>query len=91
MLAKSLRQPSVNSGHKFSRIPNADIPRSNFKRSHGYKTAMDSGYLVPIYCDEALPGDTFNLRMSSVARLSTPTVPIMDNLHMDFFFFAVPN
>lgn len=83
-------QKSVMS-HHFSQIPHADIPRSNFRRSHGYKTAFDSGWLIPIFVDEALPGDTFNVRMSSVARLATPLVPFMDNLHMDFFFFAVPN
>jgi len=88
-MLKNKRQKSVMS-HHFSQIPHADIPRSNFKRSHGYKTAFDSGDLIPIFVDEALPGDTFNLRMSSVARLATPIVPFMDNLHMDFFFFAVP-
>ncbi len=77
--------------HQFSQVPHVNIPRSNFKRSHGYKTAFDAGFLVPIFVDEALPGDTFNVSMSSVARLATPLVPFMDNLHMDFFFFAVPN
>lgn len=75
----------------FSQVPVADIPRSAFNRSHGHKTTFDSGYLVPIYVDEALPGDTFNLRMSAFARLSTPVVPVMDNMYMDVFFFFVPN
>jgi hypothetical protein len=46
--------------HQFSMIPQVDIPRSVFNRSHGYKTTFDSGYLVPFYVDEALPGDSFN-------------------------------
>lgn len=83
------RLPSVMQ-HNFSQVPQADIPRSTFDRSHGHKTAFDSGYLVPIWVDEALPGDTFNLKMSSFARLSTPIAPFMDNLSMDVFFFAVP-
>ena len=91
MLKGFSRQSSIMPfKHQFSQIPHADIPRSNFRRSHGCKTAFDSGYLVPIYVDEALPGDTFNMSVTSVARMATPTVPIMDNLHMDFFFFAVP-
>jgi len=78
--------------HNFSQAPQAMIPRSNFKRSHGYKTTLgDGGYLYPIYCDEALPGDTFNVKLTSIARLTTPIVPFMDNLFMDFFFFSVPN
>ena len=82
-------QPS-HMGHDFSKVPAAEIPRSSFDRSHGHKTAFDSGYLVPVFVDEALPGDTFNLKMSSFARLSTPIAPFMDNLSIDVFFFAVP-
>ena len=81
--------PSVMK-HNFSMVPKADIPRSAFNRSHGFKTTFDSGYLVPILVDEALPGDTFNLRMSAFARMATPITPFMDNLYCDTFFFAVP-
>ena len=43
-----------------------------------------------MFLDEALPGDTFNLNMHAFARMATPIFPIMDNLYMDTFFFAVP-
>lgn len=81
--------PSVMK-HDFAKVPKADIPRSAFNRSHGYKTTFDAGYLIPIYVDEALPGDTFNLNLTAFARLATPIAPIMDNLYLDTFFFAVP-
>lgn len=81
--------PSVM-GHNFSEVPRAEIPRSSFNRSHGYKTTFDAGYLVPVFVDEALPGDTFNLSMTGFARLATPLHPFMDNLFMSSFFFAVP-
>lgn len=76
--------------HNFSQVPSAEIQRSSFNRSHGYKTTFNAGYLVPIYVDEALPGDTFALKMSHFARMSTPITPIMDNLFLDTFFFSVP-
>jgi hypothetical protein len=76
--------------HQFSQVPRADIPRSSFDRSHGVKTTFDAGYLVPILVDEALPGDTFSLNMTGFARLATPIHPVMDNMYMDTFFFAVP-
>lgn len=76
--------------HNFSQVPKVTIPRSQFNRSCGYKTTFDSGYLVPVFVDEALPGDTFNLRMTAFSRLATPINPFMDNLYMDSFFFAVP-
>lgn len=77
--------------HQFSQVPEADIPRSRFDRSHGVKTTFDAGYLVPIYVDEALPGDTFNLNMSMFGRLATPLHPFMDNMFVDVFFFSIPN
>ncbi len=84
-----MKQKSVMS-HRFSEVPSAEIPRSSFDRSHGGKTTFDAGYLVPIFVDEALPGDTFNLNMTAFARLATPLHPTMDNMFMDTFFFAVP-
>lgn len=77
--------------HAFSMIPRADIPRSSFLIETKHKTTFDAGYLVPVYCDEVLPGDTFNLNMVAFARLATPIFPLMDNLFIDSFFFFVPN
>ena len=76
--------------HSFSRVPQVNIQRSSFNRSHGVKTTFDAGVLVPIFVDEALPGDTFNVRMYGFSRFATPINPIMDNLRMETFFFAVP-
>ena len=76
--------------HQFSRVPRADIQRSTFNRSHDLKTTFDAGYLVPIFVDEALPGDTFTLNTTAFGRLATPINPIMDNIHIETFFFAVP-
>ena len=76
--------------HSFSQVPKAEIPRSSFDRSSGHKTTIDSGYLYPIFVDEALPGDTFSLNMSAFARLATPLHPFMDNVFMNTFFFFVP-
>lgn len=71
-------------------IPRVQIPRSQFDRNHQYKSTMNSGFLVPFYVDEALPGDTFTLDASVFTRLTTPIVPIMDNLYYEIFYFAVP-
>jgi hypothetical protein len=77
--------------HKFSEIPKADIQRSKFDRSHGLKTTFDAGNLVPMFTDEVLPGDTFNLRTTAFARLATPLFPLMDNMFMETHYFFVPN
>lgn len=79
-----------NQEHTFVQIPQANIQRSTFSRSHGYKTTFNSGNLVPFLLDEVLPGDTFNVNATLFARLSTPFVPVMDNIFIDTFFFFVP-
>lgn len=77
--------------HAFSMIPKTSIQRSSFDRSFGYKTTFNEGFLIPFFCDEVLPGDTFKLKTSVLARLSTPIVPVMDNMFLDMQFFFVPN
>lgn len=83
------RNQSVNV-HQFAMIPRAEIPRSSFLIEKAYKTTFDAGYLIPVYCSEVLPGDTFNLSMTAFARLATPIYPIMDNMTLTSFFFFVP-
>lgn len=53
-------------------------------------TTINEGDLVPIYCDEVLPGDTAKVRLNGLIRMSTPIYPIMDNCYMDTYFFFVP-
>ena len=77
--------------HQFSVVPQAKIPRSAFNRSHGLKTTLDAGWLVPVFVDEVLPGDTHILRASFFGRLATPLKPFFDNVFLDSFFFFVPN
>ena len=77
--------------HEFSRVPNAEIQRSTFNRVHGLKTTFNSGDLIPIYVDEVLPGDTFQMNAMRFGRMATPIFPILDNLYVETFFFFVPN
>lgn len=78
--------------HDFSRIPRSEIQVSTFDRSHGVKTAFDSGYLVPIYVDEVLPGDTFKVNATMLAKMLSPMVSApMDNIFLDSQWFYVPS
>lgn len=86
---KMHRNPTASS-HKFAMIPRADIPRSKFRMQKTLKTAFDAGYLVPIFCEEVLPGDSCNLSGTMFGRLATPIFPVLDNLTLETFFFFVP-
>ena len=83
-------QSTTDGQHRFSQIPGPRLPRSSFNRNMGWKGTFDAGFLVPLFVQEALPGDTYNVRMHTLARLSTPITPYMDNIMLDSFFFAVP-
>lgn len=77
--------------HSFAQIPDVRIGRSQFDRSHTVKDTFDFDYLIPIFVDEVIPGDTYNVTLNAFARLATQIAPVMDNMYVDFFFFFVPN
>jgi len=82
---------SVNNANRFSQVPRVALPRSTFDRSHAHKTTFNAGYIMPVYVDEALPGDTINMKAEMFARLLSPLKqPILDNMFLDIHYFAVP-
>lgn len=85
----NFRAPRVDV-HQFSMIPRAEIPRSAFRMQTQHKTTIDASYLYPVFLQEVLPGDTFNVSMTAFCRLSTPLFPILDNMDLESFFFFVP-
>lgn len=91
---KSLMPQSLPSAMttNFSQVPDLgrNIERSKFKRNATLKTTFDAGYLVPIFLDEVIPGDTHTVDMDLFGRLATPIKPVMDNIFLDTMFFFVP-
>lgn len=80
--------PQIN---QFNNVAPLKIPRSAFRRDFTRRTTFNPDTLVPIFVDEILPGDQVNLSMTALTRLSTPVKPIMDNLHLETFWFFIPN
>lgn len=79
----------VSQSH-FAMVPGVSVRRSKFDRSCIYKTTMDAGKLIPVFRDEVLPGDTWDISGNMFGRLSTPAVPFMDNLYLNVQFYFVP-
>lgn len=65
--------------------------RSTFMRPSRTLTAIDGAFIYPVYVDEVLPGDTFQMSAGLIGRLATPLKPFMDRLYIDVFYFFVPN
>lgn len=87
-----MSKSSFDSKNRFSSNPvNLDMPRSTFDMPSNLVTAFRCGWLVPIYYEEVLPGDSFKMSLSQTARQSTLLFPVMDNAYLDTYFFFVPN
>lgn len=72
-------------------LPDVKVRRSSFDINHSNKFTADMGKLIPIYLEEVIPGDTFNISTSFVCRTKVPFIrPILDNLFLDVYFFYVP-
>ncbi len=80
-----------NIDSRFAVNPQITIDRSKFNRDSSVKTSFNVGDLVVFYLDEVLPGDTFQVRTSLVARLQPLVTAPMDNLYLDTYYFFVPN
>lgn len=75
----------------FSKIPASKAKRSRFNLSHSYKTTGGIGKLIPVLCREVIPGDVWNLNMSTLVRMSPTLAPIMHNFNIRTECFFVPN
>ena len=80
-----------NTNARFDLAPQVGTERSTFDMSTDVKTSFDVGMLVPFYCAEVLPGDSWKIDTSKVTRLQTLITPVMDNLYLDTYYFFVPN
>lgn len=68
------------------------FPKRNvFDLSHERKLSCEMASLVPIMCEEVLPGDTFKVNTDALVRVAPLLAPIMHRVHVYTHFFFVPN
>lgn len=84
-------QSSGDSETHFSDAVRGELNYSKFECSSTHITAFDAGRLVPIYCGEVLPDDTWEMDFDSVVRQITAQTPTMGNMFLDVYAFFVPN
>ena len=82
---------NLDANSRFSYNPGTRAPRSRFDLSHSVKTSFDNGQLIPFYCKEVLPADTFEIETNILVRMQTLITPIMDDVYLDVFYFFIPN
>lgn len=77
--------------HDFAKLPVPEqIPRTAFKMPFKHMTTFDFSYLIPVFCTDTLPGDTWRIKGEFLARLATLRRPIMSNAFLDVHWFYAP-
>lgn len=85
-------QNAVSNGTtRFAAAPGSEVQFSKMTSNPRCWTSFNAGDIVPIYCAEVLPRDSFEVDLDAVVRQSTLLKPTMDNMEIDVFAFFVPN
>lgn len=65
--------------------------RSIFDLTHERKLSCEMGKLVPILCEEVVPGDTFKVKTDMLIRLAPMLAPVMHRMNAFTHYFFVPS
>lgn len=74
----------------FRRIGGLNPGRSVFDLSYEKKFTCDMGQLIPIFCDEVVPGDVFTIGSEVLVRAMPLIAPIMHQINVFTHWFFVP-
>lgn len=74
----------------YDRVKNARPGRAAFNLSYEKKLTCDMGQLIPIMCDEVVPGDTFKIGVEAVIRFQPLVSPVLHEINAFFHYFFVP-
>lgn len=75
---------------RYNTAPTIKHPRTRFDLSHDILTTCNNGEFVPILTEFINPGETVELKFSSLTRLETSLHQTMDNAFVEFAFFFTP-
>lgn len=64
--------------------------RSVFDLTHERKLSCDMGKLIPIMCEEVVPGDSFKVKTEMLIRIAPMLAPVMHRMNAFTHFFFVP-
>lgn len=76
--------------HVFERVGALNPRRSVFDLSYEKKFTCDMGQLIPVQCDECIPGDIITIGNTAVVRFMPLVAPIMHEINMITHTFFVP-
>lgn len=74
----------------FSHVGGLHPSRSVFDLSYEKKLTCDMAQLIPVLCDEMVPGDFFQIGNQAVVRFQPLVAPILHEINMYVHYFFVP-
>lgn len=74
----------------YSKVGSVRPRRSSFNLSYEKKFDCDMGQLIPVMCDEVVPGDYFKIDNQIVCRLQPTVAPILQEVNVFVHYFFVP-
>lgn len=74
----------------FSEVGGLHPRRSVFDLSYEKKLTCDMAQLIPVMCDEVVPGDVFKIGNQAVVRFQPLVAPILHEINMYVHYFFVP-
>lgn len=74
-----------------NRYPNNKPSRNTFDLSHRNHLTLDFGSLIPVLCQEVIPGDTFEINTDFLLRFMPLAFPVQTQIRADIHYFYVRN
>lgn len=74
----------------FQRVPMSRPGRSAFDLSHDVKLTCDMGQLIPILCEEVVPGDVWQIGAELVIRFQPLVAPVLHEVNAFLHYYFVP-
>ena len=74
----------------FDTVSSVQLGRSVFDLSYDKKLTCDMGELIPVMCDEMVPGDKFDIGNQIVVRFQPLVAPILHEINAFVHYFFVP-
>ena len=74
----------------FTMVKTPAVYHNTFDASHDRKFSAKMGELIPILCEEALPGDNFKCTSNHLIRMAPMLAPMMHKVDVYMHFWKVP-
>lgn len=75
----------------FNKVAGFKPRRNAFDLSYRKNFTCDMGQLIPVLCEEVVPGDTFHVGNELLIRMQPMNAPVMHEIRATVHYFFVPN